>query len=291
LKGEKLTPGDHSISVRASQRRWIPLFVTDNQKVKMKFDRIDAGEGESYLAFNMGEIEYANPLDFFEEYYLKSKAILFTDIIEREAYTQNIKLEQGDTIKFAYKKANEWWQDHLLKINQIQIPTQIKLLLNTTKKKEQQKLLKNFHFTAFDLLAFVFYAYQNEGYTFSQYEGEHDPIGTEPEKKPAFIHLDGDKVNKAGKTEYTDGQLKQIVKQRKKTIGKILDRGDEWHCFFVTYGSLRGDEKWKEGQPHFHYISDKFGLTREHVVTQLKSRKYNLGNLPHIEFNDDFEEE
>jgi hypothetical protein len=67
-------------------------------------------------------------------------------------------------------------------------------------------------------------------------------------------------------------------------VVKILERDDEWHCFFITYNSLRGDESWKQGQPHFHYISDKFGISKEELIKQLRSRDYKLGNLPHIDF-------
>ena len=49
------------------------------------------------------------------------------------------------------------------------------------------------------------------------------------------------------------------------------------------YTNLKGKESWKDGQPHFHYISDKFGIPREKVVEQLKSNNYSLGCLPHID--------
>lgn len=77
-----------------------------------------------------------------------------------------------------------------------------------------------------------------------------------------------------------------MIENRKVVVAKLLDKCDEWHCFFVTYDSLKGKELWQNGQPHFHYISDKFGLSREEVVKSLKDRKYNLGSLPHINITD-----
>ena len=52
----------------------------------------------------------------------------------------------------------------------------------------------------------------------------------------------------------------------------------------IFYKSIRGGEKsWKDGQPHFHCISDKFSISRTDVVKQLQSKKYKLGSLPHID--------
>jgi len=52
---------------------------------------------------------------------------------------------------------------------------------------------------------------------------------------------------------------------------------------FLTFDSLKGNETWRDGQAHYHYISDKFGIPRQKVVEQLKSGKYRLGTLPHID--------
>ena len=81
----------------------------------------------------------------------------------------------------------------------------------------------------------------------------------------------------------TDGELVQAVDHRKRTISKFLDKNGSWHCFFLTFDSRKGKESWKGGQPHYHYISDKFGIPRSKVVKELKSKKYKLGALPHID--------
>lgn len=44
-----------------------------------------------------------------------------------------------------------------------------------------------------------------------------------------------------------------------------------------------GEESWKDGQPYYHFISDKFGIDQATVVQQLKNPDYKLGNLPHID--------
>lgn len=100
---------------------------------------------------------------------------------------------------------------------------------------------------------------------------------------PKLVEIKDDKVSKVGNTTLTDGQLKQAVDHRKVVVAKFIDKEDEWHCIFLTYDSIRGKESWKGGQPHYHYISDKFGIPRAEVLNQLKSRIYNLGSLPHID--------
>ena len=103
---------------------------------------------------------------------------------------------------------------------------------------------------------------------------------------PSIVHLTDNKVHKSGETDLTDGQLKQIVEHRKVIISKFIDKGELWHCFFLTFESLKGKEKWKDGKPHYHYISSAFGLTREQVIGELKKKNYKLNNLPHIEMID-----
>lgn len=72
----------------------------------------------------------------------------------------------------------------------------------------------------------------------------------------------------------SDGQLKHAIKFRKVIVAKVLDKGDEWHCFYLTFKSIAGEESWKNGQPHYHYLSDKWGISREELVRQIKSDKY-----------------
>ena len=69
---------------------------------------------------------------------------------------------------------------------------------------------------------------------------------------------------------------------------KFIDKEDEWHCLFLTYDSIRGKESWNGGQPHYHYISDKFGIPRAewlrgqlngHLNSTLSKSNANLSNI------------
>lgn len=167
-------------------------------------------------------------------------------------------------------------------IKKTKIPNSLKQLFNANKKKDQVKLLKGFSITSDILIAFLFYAWEEKGYSFSQYKGEHERKGLDKSELPNIIHVKGDKVERVGDSELTDGQLKQAIQQRTVVIAKFIDKGDDWHCLFATYNSLKGEENWQNGQPHFHYISSKFGIPRDKVIESLKSRHYKLGSLPHI---------
>ncbi|MBN2396013.1 MAG: hypothetical protein JXC36_06085 [Candidatus Atribacteria bacterium] len=188
--------------------------------------------------------------------------------------------------KVCSRKAIEEWQKHYDVAIKVEIPENLKSIFDTKKKNEQINLLKGLSLTPDILFSFIIYAWNEQGYSFSQFHIEHQHKGVKKEELPTVIHIKDGDVETVGETPLTKGQQKQVVENRKVVVAKIFDKGDEWHCFFVTYDSLKGKEPWKNGQPHFHYISDKFGIKRNEVIKRLKDRKYNLGSLPHIDLND-----
>ena len=78
-----------------------------------------------------------------------------------------------------------------------------------------------------------------------------------------------------GETTLKEGELKNVILHRKKIVANFLDKGNEWHCFYLTFKALAGKETWNKGQPHCHYLSDKFGVSREEVIQGIKT-----GNIP-----------
>ena len=134
------------------------------------------------------------------------------------------------------------------------------------------------------LIAIIFRAKIDFGYTFSEYKTEYLHNGINPEDLPTVLHVEEEKLTKIGETILTDGQLRQAMSTRKYTVAKFLDVGENWHCFFMNFRSINGEEKGNNGQPHYHYISSAFGISRTKVVEQLKSRHYKFSSLPHIDF-------
>jgi len=179
------------------------------------------------------------------------------------------------------------WEKKPKEITDIPIPKNLISLLETSKKSELLKLINGLELSATILLVFIFEAYSKYGFKFSEYRTEILPTGTDMKKMPyaAEIKENGD-LNLYGTFDLSKGQIKQAIKHRTVTIGKILEKDDVWHCFLANYKSLNGEEIWLDkNKAHYHNISNSFGLTHEKLIEELKSKKYKLGNLPHIKLN------
>jgi len=249
----------------------------------MEINFISDEQRGRHIIMTTPDVERVNPIKFYSDWSITSDRVLFADLLSRKGG----QLPNDIRSKVALKKAKELWDRKYSEIVNTDIPMSLKAILKSQKKKHQVQLLKGLTITPDILIAFIFYAWIECGYSFSQYKSEHQRSGIEKEEFPSVVFVDGDEVNRVGKkSTLSDGQLKQAIEQRTVVIAKFLDKGEEWHCLFVTYNSLRGEENWKNGQPHFHYISSSFGLSRENVVKSLKSRRYNLGSLPHISLTD-----
>ena len=202
----------------------------------MKFDKIKTEEGGSYLAFSIGECDRVNPIELYEEYFIKSKHIVLKELLLAEMQIRSIEIDPWTVDKVVLSNAVKFWEDKKKEIFETEISSVFKELITTNRKKDQVKLLKGFSLTPGELLSYIFYSYQEHGFMLSQIEGDHDPIGTETEKKPTAIHLDKGVVKKVGETELTDGQLKQIVEQRKRTVAKIIEKDEKIIIKTKKYG-------------------------------------------------------
>ena len=177
--------------------------------------------------------------------------------------------------EYLYERASKKYEKWYKSIRSTDIPQNFIKLLSAESKNEQEKLLKRQTLTVEQLMAFIFIAYEDYGFTLSEYVGKNHRKGINESDLPTLIHVNDDKsIKKVGETTMTDGQLKNVIESRKVVVSKFLDKDDEWHCFFLTFNSIAGRENWKGGQAHFHYISDKYLISREDAVKQLKSKRY-----------------
>lgn len=244
----------------------------------MKLDKISDGKGGNYISITSPDVEKINPVKFFREWHITKETKIFQLLLKSHGFSNNSSFF-NETI---YKNAEENWNLYHQKIKSTRIPNNLKQIFNARKKKDQVKLLKGLSINSDILIAFLFYAWEEHGYSFSQYKSKHQRRGLDKKELPDFVYIENDKVEVIGSSNLSTGQLKQALQQRTVVVSKFIDKGDDWHCLFVTYNSLRGEENWRNGQPHFHYISSKFGISREKVVESLKQRYYKLGSLPHI---------
>ena len=141
-------------------------------------------------------------------------------------------------------------------------------------KREQVKCLKGVELSPLHLGA-IFIQAGIRGYKFSNYCYKGNPQDFSENELPSFIFLrDDGNVDIYGSTSLTDGQLKDYVKSSKFILARILDKGEHWHCFYQTKSGIQGKESGDLGsQPHIHYISDAFGISREDFIKALKGGK------------------
>lgn len=239
-------------------------------------------EDGRYIIRQYDDFEYVNPIHQVMNIYIGASMLFEREILMMNGFNAPEEIMK----KILFKRAIQEWRKKFKEYKSIKLPENLLTLLETDRKKEQIRLLKCISLTSDELIAFIFKAHEKFGYTYSQYKASHNHDGLDVSQLPALIHIDEDKkVNTIGETSLTEGQLKQVVEHRKVTVVKFLDNGEKWHCFFLTFKSLGGKENYKNGQPHLHYISNSWNISRQEVKEQLTSKKYRLPSLPHIDFH------
>lgn len=241
---------------------------------------IDKKTGRTLIRFLDEEIESIDPIKYYRD------TFIFKQLVLRGASNEllNGKLKLSTIEKKMLVESFKLWEENLTEIKETIIPNNLKLLLETTKKSEQDHLLKDLELTPNIIAALIFEAYSLHGFKYSRYRTEIAPAGIDLSKMPPAFELKEDgQLIIYGKTELSDGQLRDAIKNRKVLIGEFIEKNNYWHCFFTSYNNLNGGEKWLGiNQPHFHYLSSGYSLTKEKVLVELKSKKYSLGNAYHI---------
>ena len=259
----------------------------------MKEIRIkDTKKNGYYNMIEVGDFEYVNPIEKMSEIVIQSMSQLTKNHL---MFAKDNKLlpnvdeavnTDASIKKIALKEGVKMWQEEFQNIMTQKLPDNIFNILDGASKKEQIKLLKGISLTSEELMFFIFKAWEDYGFTYSVYTSHHNHKGLDDTLMPRFAYKEeNDDIISIGGTKLTDGQIKQAIDHRTVIISKFLDKGSLWHCFFLTYKSLKGEENYKNGQPHLHFISHTWGLSREYVLQQLKSKDYRLSSLPHIDFH------
>lgn len=243
---------------------------------KMIFTKIfNKKTGEALFKFSdQNIVESVDPVKYYKDFFIVKQMIML-GVPNDELNGKTKPTEEGKQI---FIKAHKLWNDKYTQIKSTQIPENLIKLLSTTKKSEQESLLKGIDLTPDLIAALIFEASEKYGYKLSQYKTEIPQKGIDLSKMPfAYEVKVSGEVKKIGKTELSDGQLKQAIKHRKVTIGKFLEKGDIWHCFFTNYKSLSGEETWLgQKQPHYHYVSSGYGIEKKKVIKELQSDNYKI---------------
>lgn len=244
----------------------------------MKFRRIPTDNKGYFMVFDGGEIIKVNPIEHFYNHFVKMTVNITWEMLKHKT-PYSLKLNE-----LLLNRGVEFAEEMMEKYTNIELPKGLKQVFENPKKKKQIQLLKGVAFEDDTLPALYIWAFETHNYLYSIHRFEHDIAGLEEEILPRILVVDKDKIKKHGPTTLSDGKLKDVVNQRNVVIANFLDNDDRWHCFFITFKSLKGMESHNDGHPHYHYISDKWGLSREKVLEELSKKNYSLPSTPHINF-------
>lgn len=241
---------------------------------------IQDDQGGHYHIANVPDYELVTPHDYLIEKIVNSKYRIMQIITQ----SQNVTGSRELMLQIMRKRAIAEWKVEYAEMLTKKLPANLLPLLGAERKNEQKRLTRGMELTSDELTAFIAQAGHFHGFLYSQYRSEHLPNGTDLANLPVLTHLgDDDSITKVGNSTLSDGQLKNVVTQRKVLLGKFLEKGADWHCFVYTYDSINGKEK-GDWDSHIHYISSKWCVPKADVVAGIKNGRYPSSGLPHIKY-------
>jgi hypothetical protein len=241
----------------------------------LKSRKIYTEDGKGfYRVFFDDDVEKVDPFIYFPDFEIRRRAIQYRDMATIEMPKIVEEHDKIDNLFFVKRAAREY-RIEFDKALVRELPIAFCKLLDSKSKKEQVKLLKNQVLSPDLLFTLILKANRDFNYTFSRYKSEKHPKDVKSSELPTLIEIESDNsINIVGNTNLSEGKLKQVIEQRKVIVANFFDKGDNWHCFFLTFRSLVGKETWNDGQPHYHYISDKWNHPRADVISAIKSGQY-----------------
>lgn len=143
-------------------------------------------------------------------------------------------------------------------------------LYTATKKKEQEKLLRDKTVTFENMICWILHSGRIGG-TFSQYS-YHGGSGSLKGRAPLMIDAsDENNIVAVGNTDLSQEALKHLVENQRVVMAQFVDLPDgRWYCFYRTHRGLAGRESGEQGS-HLHFISSAYGVDRGELVKNFKS--------------------
>jgi len=220
------------------------------------------------LIIGEGSADRVDPIEFFRKHTIETKVAL----LKQKAKMKDPFMPTHAHEPLFVEEGEKLWEKRLQQMEDAPLAENFLQLLESKRKNEQEKLLKGMEITAMGLGGLFIKAGRDHGYSYSSYRVEKVPSDINEAQLPRVFHITkkGD-LERYGQSPMTDKQLRGFFNQKNALIARVLDRGGEWHCFFQMERALRGAEGWKGGQPHIHYISDKWGISRKQLDEMIKS--------------------
>ena len=233
------------------------------------------GQGFTRI-FSTERIEKVNPVEYYKTFELEKRKIALRDLLNAKNPFLTSLLDDD----FFIKNAENTLVGFFEQFDKVEVHKNFLELLNTERKKDQVRLLKGMTINPDQLMSLIFKSYNDYGFVYSKYCFENLPMNLQEKKLPKLFHVNDDgTIKKVGETDLTDGQLKNIIEQRKVIVSHFFEKDEIWHGFFLTYNSIAGKENHNNGQPHFHYISSGFEIAKEDFITSMENGKYLSSNI------------
>lgn len=243
----------------------------------MKTDIIFSEDGQEFVIMDYVEkVEKVNPIEYIEECELNH--VIST--IKGCLYSKNKLMAEDVPNTWYIGKAIEELENIpnekrlLNKILNTKVNQNYIKLINTGKKKDQEKLLKGLSITKDEMLNLFCIAYKDYGFLYSFYTFEVIPNGYENKELPKIANYSNGNISKIGKTNLTDGEIKQLIENRAVITAHFIEKDEVWHCFLFTDKSMKGQEKWERGQAHLHYVSSSYNFSKEQILEELKNGEH-----------------
>ena len=207
------------------------------------------------------------PFDYFRLGHAYNSANLFQDVLKVKC---PIPVPDDMVRQFVLQQTDEMIAGKLAKSTPNPSIHQI-LTEETLSYKEQNKILKDVTLTPDDILWLNKEA-QDLGYLLDIYHEEKYPNKFKEKKHPMMFHQKEDgAIEKMGATDMTEGEMRALLEQRKVIQARIYHKDNIWHCFYFTLKGLAGKEIGLMGsKPHYHYLSDKSGITWDELIRRIK---------------------
>ena len=169
---------------------------------------------------------------------------------------------EDEARELAYAEIQEWLQKPC--------PDCMMALFHTSRKRDQERLLKGNSVTPEDLICWFLRGGRYNG-VFSQYSYDGGVPAEYRGKAPILIDATKvDYVEAIGHSTLSDAAMKHVVETQNKVIAQFLDLPDgRWYCFYRTHRGIAGRESGSRGQ-HMHFISSAYGNDRPSLVAGFK---------------------
>lgn len=246
----------------------------------MNTKRFPAPDGRGIFTISQsGEFEYMNPVYQMAQINKQPSIETMKDILYMQGFTDDYLMHKVSS-KIAYVD----WQKRFQMAIKTELPEPLTALFELHRKKDQINALDGFCLRSDDFINFIIQAGDSHGYKWSRYIGWYKPKDLEKKKFPAFIYrMDNGAITHHGSTDLSENQMKLALAEERMTIADFLDKGDSWHCLFRTKKGLFGNEEPHKNWPHWHYLSNAWGIPRKEAVEKLKSYRYSIKSI-HLPF-------